>query len=205
MLKAQILALLLIPFFSGTVPLDRAAVSPFTVLGFQEQVTQEFLVGAWRSSDEFFKWGATDKEKSKIRSSRGSAVMKVESNGEIRMENFFKPTEGRWEITPDGISISDPRFPDRTPQLLPIRKRDDNRIWILLPFTNGSVGIGMVRVTEEELKNSGSKTHPGVEIQRTRRERIEPRQVWRIEPSTFTSNVNEGSDSATVRREFTRN
>ena len=33
--------------------------------------------------------------------------------------------------------------------MLPVRKRDENRIWLLLPFTHGSSGIGLVRVTDK--------------------------------------------------------
>jgi hypothetical protein len=118
------------------------------LLGIEERVTADFMVGTWKCTDEFFRWGLTDKDKSTVKSLRGQALMTLTKDGQIRMTSFFIPSEGRWEVTSDGIQIHDPRFPGRPPQLLPVRKRDNDKIWILLPFTGGSAGIGMARVQD---------------------------------------------------------
>lgn len=163
MLNAQVLALALIPLLSGVVPRDGAMVSPMQLLGIEEHVTADFMVGTWKCSDEFFKWGVTDKEKSTVKSLRGQALMSLTREGEIKMTSFFIPAEGRWEVTSEGILILDPRFPDRQPQLLPVRKRDNDKIWILLPFTGGSAGIGMVRVPDANASLTTSENDKGFE------------------------------------------
>jgi hypothetical protein len=162
LLNAQVLALALIPLLSGAVPRDGVMVSPMSLLGIEEHVTADFLVGTWKCSDEFFKWGVTDKEKSTVRSFRGQALMSLTKDGEIKMTNFFRPAEARWELSSDRLIVYDPKFPERSPQALPVRKRDKDKIWILLPFTGGSAGIGMVRVENEATTSvkPAAETHP---------------------------------------------
>jgi hypothetical protein len=185
LLKAQILALLLIPFLSGAAPRDGATVSPLSLLGIEEYVTSDFIVGQWRYSDEFFRWGVTDRERSRIRPVKGQGSMTLNADGTVKMSNLFKPDEGYWEITPDGIKITDPKLPDHTPQLLPIRKRDADHIWVLLPFTGGAAGIGMARVVEgaaepavsdkrEEIKPEPKQQRPRRSVFHDRR----PYQRW---------------------------
>jgi hypothetical protein len=166
LLNAQVLVLALIPLLSGAVPRDGVMVSPMSLLGIEEHVTTDFLVGTWKCSDEFFRWGVTDKEKSTVRSFRGQALMTLTTDGEIKMTNLFRPAEGRWELSSDRLIVYDPRFPDRTPQYLPVRKRDKDRIWLLLPFTGGSAGIGMVRVPEGMTTSAkpSTETHPANQL-----------------------------------------
>ncbi len=182
MLKAQILALLLIPFLSGAAPRDGATVSPLSLLGMQEYVTSDFIVGQWRYSDEFFRWGITDREKSRIRPVKGRGLMTVNADGTIKMSNLFKPDAGHWELTQDGIKITDPSLPDHTPQLLPIRKRDANHIWVLLPFTGGAAGIGMARVVEDAaapvVSDKREETKSEAKQQRTRRSVFQDRRPY---------------------------
>jgi hypothetical protein len=162
LLNAQVLALALIPLLSGAVPRDGVMVSPMSLLGIEEHVTADFLVGTWKCSDEFFRWGVTDKEKSTVKSFRGQALMSLTKDGEIKMTNFFRPAEARWELSSDRLIVYDQKFPERSPQALPVRKRDKDKIWILLPFTGGSAGIGMVRVENEATTSvkPAAATHP---------------------------------------------
>jgi hypothetical protein len=115
------------------------------------------MVGAWKYSDEFFRWGVTDKDKAKVRPFKGNAFMSLSENGELKMLNFFRPKEGRWELTRAGILIHDPSHPERGSQILPVRKRDKDRIWLLLPFTGGATGIGMARVPDEDFRRASEK------------------------------------------------
>jgi hypothetical protein len=183
LLNAQVLALALIPLLSGAVPRDGVMVSPMSLLGIEEHVTADFLVGTWKCSDEFFRWGVTDKEKSTVRSFRGQALMSLSKDGEIKMTNLFRPAEGRWELASDRLIVYDPRFPERPPQSLPVRKRDKDRIWVLLPFTGGAAGIGMVRVANEVTPPIGpsAETPPGKQLRgleraQDRMEEQRPRQ-----------------------------
>ena len=73
MLNIQVLALALIPLLSGVVPRDGAMVSPLALLGIEERISADFMAGTWKSSDEFFRWGITDKEKAKVRQFKGQA------------------------------------------------------------------------------------------------------------------------------------
>lgn len=150
-LSLQVLTLTLIPLLSGVVPLNRGAtVPPVALLGIEDPVPADFLVGTWKFSDEFCRWGATDKEKAKLKTFRGHSTMELRTDGTMSMVNFFVPAKGRWEVSRQGLVIHDPDFPERGSQILPVRKRDANRIWILLPFSGGSVGIGMRRLAEGE-------------------------------------------------------
>lgn len=148
MLSIQLLALSLIPILSGAVP--GMMSSPLTLMGVEERVSEDYLVGTWKYSDEFFRWGVTDKERSRIRPFKGQAFMMLHKDGTMKMVNLFKPSEGRWELCSEGIMIFDPVLKEKSTQILPIRKRDKDKIWVLLPFTGGSAGIGMVRITENQ-------------------------------------------------------
>ncbi|MGB6064867.1 MAG: hypothetical protein WBG50_08660 [Desulfomonilaceae bacterium] len=156
MLHMQVLVLALMPLLSGVVPRDGAMVSPLDLLGIESRISSDFMAGTWKSSDEFFRWGVTDKEKAKVRSFRGHAFMALHKNGAMRMINLFRPPEGRWDASPDGIVIFDPTHPERGSQLLPVKKRDKDRIWLLLPFAGGATGIGMVRVPDGEMPSVGT-------------------------------------------------
>jgi hypothetical protein len=156
-LNMQVLALALIPLLSGAVPRDGAMVSPLALLGIEERISTDFIAGTWKSSDEFFRWGITDKDKARVRSFRGHAIMSLNKDGTMKMVNLFRPQEGRWELSADGIVIFDPRYPERGSQLLPIKKRDKDRIWLLLPFSGGSTGIGMVRIPDGDLAVTGTQ------------------------------------------------
>ncbi len=171
MLSIQILALSLVPLLSGIVPDDRTISSPAHLLGVEDRVTEEFLIGTWKCSEDFFRWGLADKDKAKIRPFRGNAYMRVEKNGTIRMINLFKPSEAQWELTQEGILMQDPKYPERASQVLPVKKRDKDRIWVMLPFAAGSTGIGMVRVPDDEMSSSGHKIEKTSEKRRRSYER----------------------------------
>lgn len=152
MINLQVFILTLMPLLSGAVPGDgRMPIGALSFLGIGDCISSEFLVGNWKYSDEFFKWGITDKERAEVKTFRGRAFMSLGKDGSMKMVNLFRPSEGRWELTDEGIVLFDPRYSDRVAQILPVRKRDHDRIWLLLPFTGGSSGIGMQRVSEEEM------------------------------------------------------
>ena len=163
MLNLQVLALSLIPLFSGAIPASEGvALSPLALLGMGEPISAQFIVGTWKYSDDFFRWGITDKAKAKVKPFKGNAFMSVHPDGTVKMVNFFRPSEGKWELSEEGIVIYDPQRPQRVSHVLPIRKRDQDRIWVLLPFTGGASGIGMVRVSEESPWTSESTGKPNV-------------------------------------------
>jgi hypothetical protein len=154
-LNLQVFILTLMPLLSGTVPGDgRMPIGALSFLGIGDSISAEFLVGNWQYSDEFFKWGITDKDRAEVRPFRGRAFMSLERDGTMKMINLFRPAQGRWELTDEGIVLFDPRFTDRVAQILPVRKRDHDRIWLLLPFTGGASGIGMKRISEEEMSKA---------------------------------------------------
>lgn len=155
------LALSLIPLFSGAIPASEGvALSPLALLGMGEPISAQFMVGTWKCSDDFFRWGITDKAKAKVKPFRGNAFMSVYPDGTVKMVNLFRPTEARWELSEEGMVIYDPERPQRVSHILPIRKRDQDHIWVLLPFTGGASGIGMVRVPEENVSASGNPGKP---------------------------------------------
>jgi len=158
LLDLQILALTLIPLFSAVAPSGSGvSTSALSMLGADQSVTAEFIVGTWKTSEEFFRWGAADREKARITPFRGSSYMSLRPDGTMKMVNFFRPAEGSWELTAQGLIIHDPSHPERGSQVLTVRKRDKDRMWVLLPFAGGSTGIGMVRVPDEELDRAKSK------------------------------------------------
>jgi hypothetical protein len=167
-LNLQVFVLTLIPLLSGSVPGDgRMPMGALSLLGIGEPISAEFMVGTWQSSEEFFRWGITDKEKAEVRPLRGRAFMSLHGDGTVNMVNLFRPAQGRWKLTEEGIELYDPSRPERVSQILPVRKRDQDRIWVLLPFTGGASGIGMVRVSENEI----SKTRPSVSEQPAKRKK----------------------------------
>jgi hypothetical protein len=180
-LNMQVLALALIPLLSGAVPRDGAMVSPLALLGIEERISADFMTGTWKSSDEFFRWGITDKDKAKVRSFRGHAIMSLNKDGSMKMVNLFRPQEGRWELSADGIVIFDPRYPERGSQLLPIKKRDKDRIWLLLPFSGGATGIGMVRVPDGDLALTGTQIVK--DPKKRPRNSYRPRTPIKLEPA----------------------
>jgi hypothetical protein len=177
LLNLQVLVLALIPLFSGALPTDGGTpVSPLTLLG-REEIPSEFITGAWKYSDEFFRWGATDKERARIKSFRGNAFMILRPDGTMKMVNLFRPKEGRWEWTAKGILLYDPRYPERGTQVLPVKKRGPDSIWVLLPFAGGAAGIGMVRVPESEPERTTARPEKAV-----RRQSSPPREEYFITP-----------------------
>jgi hypothetical protein len=157
LLNLQVLVLALIPLFSGVLPTDGGtAISPLTLLG-REEIPSQFITGVWKSSDEFFRWGATDKERARVKPFRGNAFMVLRPDGTMSMINLFRPKEGRWEWTSKGILLYDPRYPERGTQVLPVKKRGPDSIWVLLPFAGGAAGIGMVRASESELERNAAR------------------------------------------------
>jgi hypothetical protein len=180
-LNLQILALSLIPLLSGIVPDDRTMAMPAHLLGLEERVTEEFLIGTWKYSEDFFRWGPSDKDKAKIKPFRGNAYMQIEKGGTMKMVNLFRPSEPRWKLTQEGILIYDPKYPERTSRILPVKKRDKDRIWVMLPFAGGATGIGMVRVPDDELSSSVHKTEKPQEKRRMSSHRSRP--AFSVEPS----------------------
>ncbi|MEW6351768.1 MAG: hypothetical protein AB1646_22195 [Thermodesulfobacteriota bacterium] len=152
MLDIQVLALTLIPLLSGGVPQDgRNMVLPLELLGMSQQVTREFMVGTWRNRDQFFRWGVHDRQKATLSPMKREAVMSLKEDGSVEMVNLFAPATGRWDVAGHGIVIHDPSRPEAGSRLIPVRKRDENRIWLLFPFAGGASGIGMERVTDAGL------------------------------------------------------
>jgi hypothetical protein len=148
-LQIQFLLLTLIPLFSGVTPLETGDKSSIvSMMRMEQSLSKEFLCGTWKFSEEFFRWGATDLNRSTVRQSRGNALMILRSDGTMEMRKLFLPSQGLWELTTGGIIIHDPNHPERPSRLLPVKKKSDDGIWILLPFSNGAVGIGMVKVSE---------------------------------------------------------
>lgn len=149
MLELQILALTLVPLLAGAVTTDgEALIAPLEVIGLEERVSADFLVGTWKYSEEFFRWGITDTKRPQVRTSRGRGLMRLNADGTSEMIDLFKPAKGRWELSKRGLLLYDPRFPERGTQLLQIRKRDHDHIWVLLPFSGGATGIGLARVSD---------------------------------------------------------
>jgi hypothetical protein len=157
-LNLQVLALTLIPLLSGVVPGDGGTIQGATaLLGIEQEVSADFLVGTWKCSETFFRWGITDRQKVQTSTYSGTASMSLNKDGTLRTENFLGPAEGRWELTARGIVIHDPKYPERGSKLLTVHKRDKDRIWVFLPFSDGAVGVGMVKLSEEEASKSDVK------------------------------------------------
>ena len=159
-LNLQIFALALMPLLSGSFPDHGAQADLLTLLGVQPTVSREFMVGYWKATDHFYRWGITDKRKATVRKLNGNALMAIRADGTMKMIRLFQPSEGRWEMTEDGIRFHDPDHPERGSQTFGIRKRDENRIWMLLPFSGGATGIGMVRIDREQYADIVAKLEP---------------------------------------------
>lgn len=180
MLNLQIFALTLVPLLAGAVTTDgKALIAPMAVLGIEDRVSAEFLVGTWQYSEEFFRWGITDTKRAQVRTSRGRGLMTLNRDGTIEMERLFRPAKGKWELSDRGLLIYDPRFPERGTQLLQIRKRDKDHIWVLLPFSGGATGIGLARVTvgSPMRKENEERDRPEGSSARSRSSRSQPREA----------------------------
>ena len=146
MLNIQVFALTLIPLLAGVVPNEPGIPrSPLIDPAQEVRVTSGFMVGTWKCADDFFRWGVTDTKSARVTRFQGTCSMTLREDGTMTMENFFRPSEGRWKMTDEGLVLYDEKHPNRGSQFLPVRRRDENRIWVLLPFSHGSNGIGMVR------------------------------------------------------------
>lgn len=168
-----------------------------TLFGIDEAVTSDFLIGTWSISDEFFRWGATDRDKARRRPLKGHAVMCLRKDGSMKMFNLFRPNEGQWEVTQRGLLIYDPKFPERGSQLLQVRKRDGDRIWLLLPFSGGAVGIGMIRALDGEAACSDPKPETSPTKTHHSTKRIKPNHpidINRIDDQTAIKNT-DGSNT----------
>lgn len=98
--------------------------------------------------------------------------MRLDKDRTVTMLNLFQPAKAHWEPAPGGIVILDPKHPARDAKLLPVKKRDQDRIWVMLPFAGGASGIGMERVSEEEMLRASKRPAPNVarRVQRPPRE-----------------------------------
>ncbi|MFH1114923.1 MAG: hypothetical protein V1792_13510 [Pseudomonadota bacterium] len=163
MLNIQIFALTLIPLLAGVVPNEAGIPRSPLIVGVEAAGDMsDFVVGTWRCADDFFRWGVTSRETTRVKRFTGKCLMTLRKDGTMKMENLFRPSEGRWEMTDQGLLLYDGRNPKRAAQLLPVRKRDENRMWVLLPFAHGANGIGMERVTEEPPAKEDSRIYgPG--------------------------------------------
>ena len=157
LLNLQILALTLLPFLAGVHPSTGGAVTPLALLGIEERATEEFLVGTWKCTDDYFRWGVTDREDARVGRFRGKAFMVLNKDKTMKMVNLFRPRQGKWELTERGLLIYDPRFIERGSQVLVVKKRGKDRLLLLLPFAGGSTGVGMVRVPEGEAAAAASR------------------------------------------------
>ena len=113
MLSAQVLALTLIPLLSGVVPGNGcSAVDLWALLEFEQPVSKNFMVGTWKYSDHFVRWGITDKGKAKIERVKGDSFMTLRQNGTMKMIDLFRPSEGRWEISAAASSFTIQNIPN---------------------------------------------------------------------------------------------
>jgi hypothetical protein len=168
-LNLQVFALTLMPLLSGSLPGQSAQSDALALLGAQPAISAQFMVGYWKSSDHFYRWGITDKRKATVRKFSGAALMAIEPDGKMQMIHLFQPSSGRWEMAGDGIRFYDPNHPERGAQTFGVRKRDENRIWMLLPFSGGASGIGMVRINREEYMRLAAKLSAGGKARLRRR------------------------------------
>lgn len=155
MLHIQVLALTLIPLLSDTAPRPPDSASVLShILGVERRLTAEDLVGVWKYVDHFSRWGVTDKRPARVERYRGTAFMALRKDGRMKMVNLFQPSEGRWEYSNGKLILYDPKRPERGSRALEVRRRDDDSIWLLLPFSGGANGIGLVRAGEAEAKKA---------------------------------------------------
>jgi hypothetical protein len=147
LVSLQVLVLTMASFLAGVVP--PAGVSPLELLGFEDPVTSDFLIGTWRCSDDFFRWDVADIKERRSGGARRTCLMILRSDGTMRMVNLFRPEQGRWKLTGEGLLIRDPTHPGSGWQAIPVRKRSEDSVWLFLPFSGGATGVGMERVDEE--------------------------------------------------------
>lgn len=133
-------------------------MTPLALLGIEERATEEFLIGTWKCTDDYFRWGLTDRRRARVGRFRGNAFMVLNKDKTMKMVNFFRPQQGKWELTERGLLIYDPRFIERGSQVLVVKKRGKDRLLLLLPFAGGSTGVVMVRVPEGEAAASSKRT-----------------------------------------------
>ena len=157
MLSAQVLALTLIPLLSGGLPASGAPTIDVPVLlGLATPLSRSFMVGTWKCTDYFCRWGVTDTGRARIARFGRSAFMCLHEDGTMKMVNLFRPEQGRWKIRGRALVLYHPKHSDRGVQRIPVKTRDENRIWLLLPFASGATGIGMARVTEEQMHRAAT-------------------------------------------------
>lgn len=155
LLNLQVLALTLIPLLCPVVPGDGADyMDPLTLLGIEESVDRPFLLGTWKCTKHFVKWGRLDRKRAKVTEYSGRSYMSLYEDGSVRMLNLFQPERGKWDLTEDGIVLYDPARPDRVSKLIPVHKRSKDFVWLILPFAGGANGIGMVRVSAEDYEDA---------------------------------------------------
>lgn len=154
MFNLQVLALTLIPLLSPVAPGNGSDpyMDPLTLLDIEGRVGRAYLVGTWKHTKDFVKWGRADRNRAKVRPYRGTAYMSLYEDGSMRMVNLFQPEDGKWDLSEEGIIIYDPEHPERVSKIIPVRKRGQDFIWLILPFAGGASGIGMARVSHEELE-----------------------------------------------------
>ncbi len=158
MLTAQVLALTLIPLLSGGLPASGTPTIDVPVLlGLATPLSRSFMVGTWKCTDYFFRWGVTDTGRARIARFGRSAFMCLNEDGTMKMVNLFRPEQGRWKISGRALVLYHPKHSDRGIQTIPVKKRDENRIWLLLPFASGATGIGMVKVPEEQMRRPDTR------------------------------------------------
>lgn len=151
MVDLPVLALTLIPLLSGGMPGSHCAnFDPVTLFGMTNPPSHEFMIGCWKPTESFSRWGTTDRNRARIEKFRAPALMCLNKNGSMTMVNLFQPERGRWELNSKGLLIYDPEAPEWGSQIIPVGKRDENGIWMMLPFARGAAGIGLVRVSDEE-------------------------------------------------------
>jgi hypothetical protein len=133
-------------------------MDPLTLLGIEEPVDRPFLVGTWKCTKHFVKWGRLDRKRAKVTDYSGRSYMSLHEDGSVRMLNLFQPERGRWDLTERGIVLYDPTHPNRVSKLIPVRKRNEDFVWLILPFAGGANGIGMVRVSSDDYEDEDKKT-----------------------------------------------
>jgi hypothetical protein len=120
-------------------------------LGIDERFSAAFLVGTWKCTDDYHRWGVGDRGEAHTGPYTGNSLMTLNADGTVEMINFFVPERGRWKLTEQGLVLDDPASLKRQSQAIAVRKRGKDRIWLMLPFAGGAVGLGMSRVPEADV------------------------------------------------------
>ncbi len=172
MLSLQVLILTMASFLSGIDP--PSGTSPLAMLGFEDTVTEEFLIGTWRCSDAFVRWDVTDVKEIHSGRMRNKCSMVLSPDGTIVMDNLFKPERGHWKLTEQGLVIYDSSNTGRSPQTIPVRKRGADGLWLFLPFAGGSLGVSVKRSAETAVtgeEDLPSKSKGRLRAERARRDK----------------------------------